>query len=441
MALLDSGNLRLKGDGRIGGRLNMEIDGRIPLAAAKIFSDELADAAGILVLNGKIAGDTADPQIDARIDLENIGMTVPGLVQKLHDLNGSIHLTPDNIRIDALRGLMDTGSFSVDGSIAHETFTPTQVNLSIDAKSLPLEVPDTLAVLLNGDIKITGSGQTAAARGTLVLLEGVYYKDVKINLLQMATSRQRAVAPAAKPPAIPYFDTVNLNIAVSHRQPFVVQNNLAQLEISPELKIGGRPGPSHCQRPGPGERGNRHLSKEDLRSQKGDYRFRQPLQNRSRNRYRKPTPRSEPGRINLGIKGTPENLDITLTSQPDGNRCGYPVADPVRSNRPGTDRRRGRRPTHHRPDHGRNDCRHLGDDIKKNTGVDILQLETNDSSDGQNAAGVKVTVGKHLSDRMTVKYAVESKDGEVTPARHHRVQTAGAHPGQRVSGQPGHIRL
>ncbi|MBC2710859.1 MAG: translocation/assembly module TamB domain-containing protein [Desulfosarcina sp.] len=56
----------------------------------------------------------------------------------------------------------------------------------------------------------------------------------------------------------------------------------------------------------------------------------------------------------------------------------------------------------------------FGDDIKKTTGIDILQLESNGSSDGEDDGGVKVTVGKHLSDRMTVKYAVETKDGEIT---------------------------
>ena len=78
-----------------------------------------------------------------------------------------------------------------------------------------MDETDTLAVLLNGDITITGDHRTAGARGEIVLLEGVYYKDVKINLLQMATSRQRAVAPASEPSAIPYFDTVDLNIAES----------------------------------------------------------------------------------------------------------------------------------------------------------------------------------------------------------------------------------
>jgi autotransporter translocation and assembly factor TamB len=51
----------------------------------------------------------------------------------------------------------------------------------------------------------------------------------------------------------------------------------------------------------------------------------------------------------------------------------------------------------------------LGVDVKKSMGLDILQVE---GGDQENENGVKVTVGKHLSDRMTVKYAVETKDGE-----------------------------
>ena len=412
VALLDSGSLRLKGDARFGGQLNMDIDGRIPLTAAKIFSDELADATGILILKGKIAGDTADPQIDARIDLENIGMTVPGLVQKLHDLNGSIHLAPDSIRIDALSGLLDTGSFSVSGNIAHEQFAPTQVNLAIEAKSLPLEVPDTLAVLLNGDIKITGSDRNAEARGEIVLLEGVYYKDVKINLLQMATSRQRAVAPAAEPATIPYFDTVTLNIAVSHRQPFVVQNNLAQLEISPELKIGGSLVHPIVSGRAQVREGTVTFQKKTFEVKKGIIDFVNPYKTEAEIDIESQA-QIRTWRINLGIKGTPENLDITLTSQPAETDADIlslilfgRTAQELSAGEGGAQRTTGQIMAEMIADT-------FGADIKKTTGVDILQLETNGSSDGQDAAGVKVTVGKHLSDRITVKYAVESKDGEV----------------------------
>lgn len=412
VTLLDSGRLRLKGDARVGGRLNMDIDGRIPLTAAKIFSDELADAAGIIVLKAKIDGDTGDPQINARIDLENIGMTVPGLVQKLHDLNGRIHLTPENIRIETLRGLLDTGSFSVNGSIAHETFTPSQINLSIGAKSLPLEVPDTLAVLLNGDINITGSGQTAAARGTIVLLEGVYYKDVKINLLQMATARQRAVAPAAKPLTIPYFNAVNLDIGVSHRQPFVVQNNLAQLEISPDLKIGGDLARPIVSGRAQVNTGTVTFQKKTFEVNKGIIDFINPYQTEARIDIESETT-IRTWTITLAIKGTPDNLDLKLSSVPTETDADIlslilfgRTARELTAGEGGGERTTGQIMAGMIADT-------YGADIKKTTGVDILQVEANGSSDGQETAGVKVTVGKHLSDRMTVKYAVSSKDGEI----------------------------
>ena len=412
VTLLDSGRLRLKGDARVGGRLNMDVDGRIPLTAAKIFSDELADAAGALILKGKVAGDTSDPQIDARIDLENIGMTVPGLVQKLNDLNGSIHLTPDSIRIDALNGLLDTGTFSINGSIAHKTFAPTQVNLSVNAQALTLEVPDTLAVLLNGDIKITGNQRNADARGQIVLLEGVYYKDVKINLLQLATSRQRAVAPATEPTTIPYFDRVDLNITVSHRQPFAVQNNLAQLEISPELNIGGRLAKPIVSGRAQVKEGTVTFQKKTFEVTKGIIDFVNPYRTEAEIDIQSQT-QIRTWRINLGIKGTPENLDITLTSQPEETDSDIlslilfgRTAQELTAGEGGAQRSTGQIMAEMLADT-------FGADIKKTTGVDILQLETNGSSDAQDATGVKVTVGKHLSDRMTVKYAVESKDGEV----------------------------
>ncbi len=412
-AVLDSGRLRLKGDARLGGRMNMDIDGRIPMTAAGIFSDDLAGATGMLNLKGKIAGDTAAPRIDARIDLENIGMALPGLVQKLRDLNGSLHLTPDTIRIEALSGFLDTGSFGLNGTIAHETFVPKQMNLAIAAKSLPLEVPDTLAVLLNGDIQITGNDRTAEARGEIVLMEGIYYKDVKINLLQMATSRQRAVAPAVEPATIPYFDVVNLNIAVGHRQPFVVQNNLAQLEISPELKIGGRLARPVVSGRAQVREGTVTFQKKTFEVTKGVIDFVNPYKTEAEVDIESQA-QIRSWKINLGIKGTPDNLDIRLTSQPAETDADIlslilfgRTAQELTAGEGGAQRTTGQIMAEMIADT-------LGDDIKKTTGLDILQLETTDSSDGQSAAGVKVTVGKRLSDRMTVKYAVDTKDGEVT---------------------------
>ncbi len=412
LALLSSGRLRLKGVARIDGRLAMNIDGRIPLAAAEVFSEDLVDTTGVLVVKGDLSGDTADPQVDLRIDLENIGMIVPGLVQKLHDLNGTIHLGSDSVSIEGIKGFLDTGAFSMNGTIGHEKFTPTKMNIAIKAKALPLEVVDTMSVLLNGDVNITGNDRSAAATGEIVLLEGVYYKDVKINLLEMATDRSRTVTPKSTPMALPGFDTVKLDIKVKSRQPFFVENNMAELEISPDLRVAGT-----LERPIINGRaqvksGTITFQKKIFNVKKGIIDFTNPYKTEAKIDIESETT-IRSWTITLAVKGTPDNLELKLSSVPTENDSDIlslilfgRTAQEIASGESG-----GKRSTSEVMASMLADT--FGEDIKKAAGVDILQMETDDSSDGQNGEGVKVTVGKHLSDRMTVKYAVESKDGEI----------------------------
>ena len=409
MALLSSGSLKVQGDARLGGSLNMQVDTRIPLAVAGYFSDELGDATGTMTVQGKLTGNTVDPHIDGSIDMENIGMTVPGLVQKLHDLNGLIVMTPNEIRVDKLKGFLDTGSFALSGTVAHEKFTPQQVNLHFNAKALPVEVADTLSMLLNADINVTGKDRLAGVTGEIVLLEGLYYKDVKINLLDIATDRKRSVTPPAKPVSLPYFDTVKLDVKVKNRQPFYVQNNLADLEIDPDIRIIG-----DLNRPIIGGRalvksGTITFQKKTFEVKKGvidfvnPYRTEAVIDIQSEAIIRSWT-------ITLAVKGTPDNLDLKLSSVPAESDSD--ILSLILFGRTGKELVAGEGGSK------RSNAQlmagmiadTLGEDIKKNTGVDILQLET---GDGQDTTGTKVTVGKHLSDRMTVKYAVESKDGTI----------------------------
>jgi len=53
----------------------------------------------------------------------------------------------------------------------------------------------------------------------------------------------------------------------------------------------------------------------------------------------------------------------------------------------------------------------FGEDIKKSTGIDVLEVEAESAEDKDSTDRIKVTVGKDLSERITVKYSVESKEG------------------------------
>jgi autotransporter translocation and assembly factor TamB len=54
----------------------------------------------------------------------------------------------------------------------------------------------------------------------------------------------------------------------------------------------------------------------------------------------------------------------------------------------------------------------FGDDIKNVTGVDVLEVETPSDQGDESSELIKVTIGKKLTERMTLKYAVSSKQGE-----------------------------
>jgi len=413
MRLLATGDLSLKGEASLDGSLNMQINGHLPIAAAGAFVPDLGEAAGSVAIRGRVSGTAQAPAVDGSIDLDAIAMEVPGLVQKLHDLNGHLEISGDTIRFRDVGGFLDAGSFGVNGTIGHEKFSPTDVSLTIKAKTLPLEIPDTLSLLFNSDIDITGHDGVAEASGKILILEGVYYKDVKISLLKLATTREREIHPESAPLSIPYFETVNLDIDIGSRQPLTVENNLADLDISPDLSLGGTLARPVVSGRAQVKEGTVTFQGKSFEVTKGVIDFVNPYKTEAEiDITSEATIRS--WKITLSIKGPPDNLVITMTSDPTETEAD--ILSLVLLGRTSGELRNGEGGTKSSNAQimAGMIASTFGEDIKKHTGMDILEVdETGSGDDNDEENGVKVTVGKHLSDRMTVKYAVESKDGEI----------------------------
>ena len=125
------------------------------------------------------------------------------------------------------------------GGLDLEAFAPRQVDLRLSAKALPLTVPDTLELLLNGDLRLSGTPENSNLRGTLTLIEGLYFRDVNLSPLRRLGRRPAPAPAAARSFPYPFLKNLGLDVAVTHRSPFVVDNNLAYLEVTPDLRIGG----------------------------------------------------------------------------------------------------------------------------------------------------------------------------------------------------------
>ncbi len=425
LTLLDGGRLRVAGGlGIDGGPLSLDLDGKIPLAVARPFLDAVPDLSGTLTLDATVDGALSQPAIRGDLALENGAMSVPGLAQRLHGINGKVKITPDALKIADLAGRMDDGRFTLSGRADLDPdFSPTAIDLTLAGDRLPVEVPGTLDLSVNADLAMKGDPASAALTGEVVLLEGTYYKDVDLNpiggLLKGVTQRSRETAPSPVPetfeekPKPSLLTATELDVEIKPRNPFIVDNNLAYLEVQPDLTLDGTLARIVVNGRADIRSGTVTYQGKNFEVTRGIIDFVNPyeieptLDIAAQVAVREWT-------IRLAVTGTPENLNIKMSSRPPLE--DNDILSLLLFGSTSEELIQGEGGTSQAPARMVADIvqRTVGEDIKAATGLDILEVNVNGSGDGDDAeGGVEVTVGKELSRRMAVKYSVESKDGEM----------------------------
>jgi len=409
--LLTDGHLTLAASGELRKDLSIRADGRLPMTALVPFNDTFRGAKGALELHAQAQGPWNRMQWQADATLAEISMVVPGLSQTVQNLNGRMRFNPQTLSVEAVSGEIDSGRFSLDGEIQLTDLKPSKGTLSVKADALPLQWPDHMDLKLNGDLQLQGSPERALLQGELVVLEGTYYKDVRLNLLSAVTQPRRAqpVPSSYSPPQ--WLAGIDLDILVGHRYPFLVDNNLVRLEVAPDLKITGTAALPLINGRARVTEGEVIFRRKTFTVKRGVVDFFNPNKTEPNLDIVAETSIRQ-WLITLSLSGTPEQLAFELSSDPAeaendilslilfgrtnaelaGNQGGGQTTQQMLASLLATA---------------------WGEDIKKTTGVDILEVETGSQSADDSQDRIEVTVGKRLSQRLTVKYALESSEGEV----------------------------
>ena len=412
LLFLKEGSIDVTGKGQFDGPLALQADGRIPMRALSLFVAELPDLAGDLSLFASLKGTWSHPDIRAEIGIEQVSFTVPAILQKIHNINGKIRITPHAVMIDKLEGQLDTGRLQAVGSMELEGFRPAKVHLAVDADALPVQVPNTLDLLLTTKLEIYGTPEKSTVQGEVVILEGTYYRDVNVSIFRVVGEKKREEALLPKEIKVPFLKNTNLDISFRRRSPFLVDNNLAHLELSPDLRLTGtlaNPiiiGRATAESGTITYRGKAFVLKKGVIDFSNPYKTEPTLDIESEVQIRK-------WMIYLGISGPPDRLTFTLTSDPpeeDGDILSLLLVG--KTTRELIEAEGGTTQSPRQMLAGLISTT-FGEDIKETTGLDILEVETQ-GEDEEVSDKIKVTVGKELSRRMKVKYAVESKDGEIS---------------------------
>jgi len=410
--VMQDGHLTVKASGQIDGRLTAEADGRLPLAALAPFTDKVADATGDVQINAQAGGTFSEMQWHADLNLAEIGFALPGSTQSIQDLNGHLIVSPQALKVESLNGTMDGGSFSLDGQVQLKAFQPAQGDLNFKARALPIQWPGTLDLVVNGDLNLKGQGRSAELSGDLVLVEGTYYKDVKLNLLSAFTQTQRgqSVPSTYTPPQ--WMEAVGLGVTIGYLNPFLVDNNLASLQVVPDLKVGGT-----LARPV--LRGRAEVSEGEVIFRRKSFAVKRGVVDFVNPHKIEPTldimseTKIRQWLVSLNVSGTPDQLAFTLSSDPP--EADNDILSLILLGRTNSELIQGEGGSTQTTTQmlAALVATAWGEDVRKTTGMDILEVETGALDDEDSQDRVQITVGKKLSRRLTLKYAVESNNGEM----------------------------
>jgi translocation and assembly module TamB len=270
-------------------------------------------------------------------------------------------------------------------------------------------VPGTMDLLLGADLVLKGDTRRSALEGRVTLLEGSYFKDVDLNIVSSITERRRPVPPRRTWAPPQWLGAIALDVEVDYRHPLLVDNNVARLQVAPDFKIGGTAAnPVISGRAGIIE-GELLFRRRAFTVTRGVVDFVDPYRIVP---YFDIMAKAQIRRweVTLTAVGSPDNLAVEMNSNPpesDSNILSLIVLGRI----PG-EAGQGAATTTTEQMLATLIESAWGEQIKERAGVDILEVETGSVNDTDNPERIRVTVGKQLSPRFTVKYSVEATGGE-----------------------------
>lgn len=351
-------------------------------------------------------------RVVARLQIVDVGAVLPGISETLHAVRGSATLTSSALSIHEISGKWGDGAFRLSGRLTLERLAPVSVELNLTSQELPVTIPGVMRARAGGALLLSGPIGAPRLTGEVRLVSGTWVRDTLVTIPGRSIEPAPVTAPVPDPAPgeSGFLERAGLDIQVRHQEPFWVHNNLARFSLVPELRIGWT-----VRRPSLAgralvEEGEISYQNKRFEIEKGGVEFTDPYKTdpvvnlTGKGKFRK-------WLVSLAFRGSPEALNLTLSSEP-------PLEEPdiislLVVGRTSEDliAKEGSSPVSTSKVLAGLIDSEYGAKFKKTTGLDILEAENIPDRDIDEPDRVRFTIGENLSQRMTLKYATETRKG------------------------------
>jgi translocation and assembly module TamB len=204
---------------------------------------------GVFTADLGIGGTWEAPRLRGGLDIGNAAATIPALNVRYTDLNGSLSLRGDTIRVDSITAVSERGHAELTGFMRLERLTKPVLSLNITTSDFKaLDLRGYLALTASGRVQLTGPVFGAALTGRGTVTSGVLHFADLVNkrvvnldepwvqdLIDTSLIRQQRLGPEFQSL---FFDSLRVrNLQLTMGEDVWLRSNEANIQLSGSVTV------------------------------------------------------------------------------------------------------------------------------------------------------------------------------------------------------------
>ena len=145
------------------------------LSLLGLLTDRIERASGALGGSVAVTGTPARPHLEGRITASGGAIKLIGVEPALTELQAQITFTEDHLRVDDLRARAGEGTVALTGTAAFRRFRPDELNLTLSAEAARISLPGVYTGRVDGTLRVTGRVPSPQIEGSVALSTGDIY--------------------------------------------------------------------------------------------------------------------------------------------------------------------------------------------------------------------------------------------------------------------------
>ena len=184
-----------------------------------------------------MTGSFDKPEFSGSAGLKEGRIRYLSLPHGLEAINGSLAFDAGGIRVNDVRARVGRGDVVFGGRIAMNGFVPGDLNLTAIGERMNIRYIDGFPAIVDADLGLRGSLSALVLSGTVTVRDAQWTRrfEATPDLLSLATGEKGPLGAPAAPSAVP----MSLDIHVLAPGTLRIENNLARVRASADLRLGG----------------------------------------------------------------------------------------------------------------------------------------------------------------------------------------------------------